>query len=98
MCRSVSGTMRRSHHRIFIRTATPNCACMNPADIAKGYDQLAALWNGEAFPRTNGIPQHERSLAFVQEKRRALDVGCGSSGRIIELLLGWGFVVEGVDI
>ena len=70
---------------------------MKPVDVAAGYDQLADLWNSEKFDRSNGIAQHERALAFCDQQRRALDVGCGSSGRIIELLQHHGFDVEGVD-
>lgn len=70
---------------------------MNPADIAKGYDQLAEHWASDKFPQDNGIAQHERALAFVKIKRRALDIGCGASGRLIELLLAQGFDVAGVE-
>jgi SAM-dependent methyltransferase len=71
---------------------------MTPEEIAKGYDQIAGLWNSEAFPRSNGIKQHERAIAFVKQKRHALDIGCGSSGRFIDLLTSHGFDVEGVDV
>lgn len=71
---------------------------MNPIKIAAGYDQLAERWASDSFPKGNGIAQHERAVAFVNQKRRALDVGCGSSGRFIDLLLSNGFNVEGVDI
>ncbi|MDP1932680.1 MAG: class I SAM-dependent methyltransferase [Gammaproteobacteria bacterium] len=74
---------------------------MNPADIAKGYDQLAERWASDVFPKDNGIAQHERALAFVKNKGRALDIGCGGSGRVLALLLERGFDeanVEGVDI
>lgn len=71
---------------------------MNPIKIAAGYDQLAERWASDSFPKANGIAQHERALSFVKQKRRALDVGCGSSGRFIDLLLSNGFNVEGVDI
>ena len=71
---------------------------MTPDEIAKSYDQIADQWNSDSFPRTNGIEQHERAIAFIQERRCALDIGCGSSGRIIDLLIGRGFDVEGIDI
>lgn len=71
---------------------------MTPEEIAKSYDQIAGLWNSEKFPRSDGIKQHERAIAFVKEKRHALDIGCGSSGRIIDLLTSHGFDVEGLDI
>ena len=71
---------------------------MEPKKIAEGYDQLARHWASDAFPKGNGIVQHERAIAFLKENRRALDVGCGSSGRFIDLLLSRGFNVEGLDI
>ncbi len=70
---------------------------MTPSEIASNYNQLADHWNSDTFPRLNGIEQHERAIAFLEEKRRALDVGCGSSGRIIDLLTSHGFDVEGLD-
>jgi 2-polyprenyl-3-methyl-5-hydroxy-6-metoxy-1,4-benzoquinol methylase len=71
---------------------------MTPRDIANSYDQLAEQWNSDTFPRDNGIPQHQRAIAFLKEKQYALDIGCGSSGRIIDLLLSHGFTVDGLDI
>jgi 2-polyprenyl-3-methyl-5-hydroxy-6-metoxy-1,4-benzoquinol methylase len=71
---------------------------MSPDEIARGYDELADHWNSDAFSRKNGIEQHERALAFLANKRHALDVGCGSSGRFIDLLINHGFDVEGLDL
>ncbi len=71
---------------------------MKPKDLAKSYDRLADHWNSDDFPRSNGIEQHERAVAFVESKGRALDVGCGSSGRLIDLLQGHGFEVQGVEL
>lgn len=71
---------------------------MNPEDVATSYDQLAAHWDSEAFPRTNGIAQHERAIAFTDQRGPALDIGCGSSGRLIDLLLQHGFSPEGLDL
>ncbi|MEO0557151.1 MAG: class I SAM-dependent methyltransferase [Bacteroidota bacterium] len=73
---------------------------MTPLETAQSYDQIADLWVSDDFDRTNGIAQHERALAFLppDHGRRALDIGCGSSTRILELLLSHGFEVEGLDI
>ena len=70
---------------------------MNPVDVSAGYDQLADFWNSDDFDRSNGVGQHQRAIAFCDQRRRALDVGCGSNGRIIELLQQHGFTTEGVD-
>jgi SAM-dependent methyltransferase len=71
---------------------------MTPAEIAQSYDQLADQWNSDGFPRDNGIKQHERAIAFAKNRHYALDVGCGSSGRILDLFQSHGFEVEGLDI
>ena len=71
---------------------------MTPSEIAKSYDHLAERWNSDQFPRDNGIEQHKRAVAFLKERHHALDIGCGSSGRIIDLLISRGFDVEGLDI
>ncbi len=71
---------------------------MKPEEIARTYDALAAHWNGPDFWRENGMRQHRQALQFVGDKGRALDVGCGSSGRIIDWLIDSGFEVEGIDV
>ncbi|NQY32098.1 MAG: class I SAM-dependent methyltransferase [Coraliomargarita sp.] len=71
---------------------------MTPQETAQSYDKIASHWNGDEFNRENGILQHQRALRFSKKKESAIDVGCGSSGRIIELLLSEGFEVEGLDI
>jgi SAM-dependent methyltransferase len=70
---------------------------MDPREVAASYEQLAESY-GVTVGTKYGMAQHERALAFVRNKRRALDIGCGSSGRIIDLLQRSGFEVEGVDI
>ena len=71
---------------------------MKPQQVAESYDQIAEVWNSDSFNRDNGIKQHERAIAFVEDKTKALDIGCGASGRIIDLLISHGFVTEGLDI
>tara|TARA_R100000027_G_scaffold63770_1_gene56724 strand:- start:885 stop:1490 length:606 start_codon:yes stop_codon:yes gene_type:complete len=70
---------------------------MKPSEVARSYDQIAEHWNSDRFNRKNGIPQHQRALQFVQNRGNAIDIGCGSSGRFIDLLLEEGFSVEGLD-
>ncbi len=81
-------------HRLFLFQCVP----MTPKDIAQSYDRLASHWNSEDFNRQNGLEPHKRALRFLEQRGSAIDIGCGSSGRLIELLLGEGFEVEGLDI
>jgi SAM-dependent methyltransferase len=78
---------------------------MDPSEVANSYDVLAERWNSPAFARSNGIAQHERAIAFLERRAAradaagfALDIGCGSSGRFIDLLRSHGFEVEGIDV
>lgn len=71
---------------------------MNPHDTGKAYDQITHLWESERFDRNNGIAQHKRAISFVKSRGKALDVGCGCTGRFIDLLLNEGFSPEGVDV
>ena len=71
---------------------------MMPEQIASSYNEIAQHWDCPEFNRQNGITQHERALQFVSRVGCALDIGCGSSGRIISLLLSRGFEVEDLDI
>ncbi len=71
---------------------------MKPEEIGKAYNQITELWQSDSFNRNNGIEQHQRALTFVKDKGKALDVGCGCTGRFIDLLLSEGFIPEGIDI
>ncbi len=71
---------------------------MNPHDIGKAYNQITHLWESEGFNRNNGIDQHRRAIAFVKNRGKALDVGCGCTGLFIDLLLSEDFSPEGIDI
>jgi SAM-dependent methyltransferase len=71
---------------------------MNQQETARSYDALADHWNSDDFHRDNGIAQHTRAIRFSSKTGTAIDIGCGSSGRIIDLLQDSGFAVEGLDI
>ncbi len=70
---------------------------MHPNEIGRSYDQIAHIWQ-ESHIQSNGIPQFERAIKFTKEGKYALDIGCGSSGRFIDLLAHHAFEVEGIDI
>lgn len=71
---------------------------MNPQETARSYDALADHWSGDKFHRMNGISQHHRAVRFSSRSGAAIDIGCGSSGRIIDLLQSSGFEAEGLDL
>ena len=71
---------------------------MTPEQTAASYDKIAGHWDHPGFNHTYGIKQHERALGFASPSGNALDVGCGSSPRIIDLLLQRGYEVEALDL
>ena len=71
---------------------------MTPKEIGEAYNEITHLWLRADFDQNNGIAQHKRALTFAKNRGRALDVGCGCTGRIIDLLIAEGFTPEGVDI
>jgi SAM-dependent methyltransferase len=85
---------------------------MTPVETGLAYDQITQRWTRPEFNRNNGIAQHKVALSFLDvfpsehDSPRAtsnlpplaLDVGCGCTGRFIDLLHDNEFVVEGIDI
>jgi 2-polyprenyl-3-methyl-5-hydroxy-6-metoxy-1,4-benzoquinol methylase len=70
---------------------------MHPKEVGQNYDLIADLWREDRM-QANGIPQLERAIRFARNRRFALDVGCGCSGRFIGRLATAGFQVEGIDV
>lgn len=71
---------------------------MEPLDTGVRYDRIARWWQTQHQNSSYGIAQLERAIRFTSTKHSALDVGCGSSGRLIETLAKRGFQPEGLDI
>jgi SAM-dependent methyltransferase len=71
---------------------------MKPEETGSHYDRIALLWQGRLRDSTYGVAALERAVQFVELKSSALDVGCGSSGRFIEVLIQRGFMYTGLDI
>jgi len=65
--------------------------------IGKKYDKIAQWWHQHHFLSNYGIPQIERAINFTNIRNSALDIGCGSGGRIIRKLLLEGFNITAID-
>ncbi len=70
---------------------------MHPRETAAHYDGVAS-WYQQNIGATYGVAQLERALQFTETKGPALDVGCGSEGRFLRVLIERGFQPEGLDI
>lgn len=71
---------------------------MKPTDTGKLYDKISAWWDDNEIRLTVGVDFVSKALRFSAAKGNALDVGCGSGGRIITALLDAGFQVTGIDV
>jgi SAM-dependent methyltransferase len=70
---------------------------MDPEATGRQYDQIPHVWQ-EPHIQSTGIAQFERAIQFIKNRGHALDIGCGSSGRFIDLLTKHGFTPEGLDV
>ena len=71
---------------------------MKPEETGSHYDRIALWWQQQHRDSTYGIAALERAIQFVENRSVALDIGCGSSGRFIEVLMKNGFTPAGVDV
>ncbi len=71
---------------------------MEPIEVGKAYNQITDIWQSENFDLSNGIRQHKHALTFTKNRGRALDIGCGCTGRFVDLLQKEGFNVAGLDV
>ena len=71
---------------------------MKPEETGSHYDRIALWWQEQHLDSTYGIGALERAIRFTENRSTALDVGCGSSGRFINVLIKHGFTPSGVDV
>src|SRR5262245_43798095 len=71
---------------------------MKPTDTGILYDKIASWWDEQVVESTTGLQFVRRAIRLSTNKGKALDVGCGSGGRIITALLDAGFRVTGIDV
>jgi hypothetical protein len=71
---------------------------MNPFETGRRYDALATAWDQGMIDSKYGIRFLHRAIKACARLGKALDVGCGSGGRIVNELLDAGFSVVGLDV
>jgi SAM-dependent methyltransferase len=71
---------------------------LKPSETARHYDAIAAWWDAQQDSMTAGLRYLQRAIDLCSQRRKALDVGCGSGGRIVSALTNAGFDVVGVDV
>ena len=70
---------------------------MDAEATGRSYDKLAHTWRDQT-PPSYGMAQFERAIQFTKKRGHALDIGCGSQCRHLDLLIQKGFSVEGIDV
>jgi len=71
---------------------------MKPEETGSHYDRIAQFWQDQHIDSIYGVSALERAIKFVENRSTALDIGCGSSGRFIEVLVKNGFTPTGIDV
>jgi SAM-dependent methyltransferase len=71
---------------------------MKPTETGRLYDNIAPWWDAQQDASTTGMRFVYRAISLAVRRGKALDVGCGSGGRIITALLDAGFQVTGLDV
>ncbi|MEQ8808087.1 MAG: class I SAM-dependent methyltransferase [Imperialibacter sp.] len=71
---------------------------MDPKVLGIKYDKIAQWWHDGHIASNYGMDQIKRAISYCSNKRNALDVGCGSGGRIMKELLASGFSITGLDV
>jgi SAM-dependent methyltransferase len=70
---------------------------VHPRETGRRYDAVAAQVDADLRDSAYGVSFLERAITLCKARRTALDVGCGSGGRMIDRLLNAGFQVTGLD-
>lgn len=71
---------------------------MKPTDTGRLYDRIASWWDEQQGQSTAGVRFVRAAVKLSAGGGRALDVGCGSGGRVIDALTAAGFSVTGIDV
>lgn len=70
---------------------------IDPKLIGAKYDKIAHWWHQEHDHSLYGLEQIRGAILYCNQRRSALDVGCGSGGRVFRLLEEMGFGITGID-
>jgi predicted TPR repeat methyltransferase len=71
---------------------------MEPESTGRAYDTIAPQWEKVLLTSCYGLSYLEKAIANCARRGKALDIGCGTGGRMINALLAAGMNVTGIDI
>lgn len=70
---------------------------MTENNIGEKYNKIAEWWHIQHNDSNYGLEQISRAISYCKNHGSALDVGCGSGGRVTRKLLDEGFNITGID-
>ncbi len=72
---------------------------MNPNVTGEGYNKIAEWWiNAQMKKPEYGMNYIRKAIKHAKEKSKALDLGCGGTGRTIDEFVKHDFSVTGIDV
>ena len=71
---------------------------MDLKQTGANYDQIAVWWTEQMRGSDYGMDYVRRAMDLAKEKCRVLDIGCGSTGRVIDEARRRGFEITSLDL
>lgn len=72
---------------------------MNSKDLGENYNKIAKWWVKAQMENPQyGMKYVRKAIKYTKKKSKALDIGCGGTGRVIDELLKHDFVITGIDV
>ncbi len=71
---------------------------MEDINLADNYNKIAGKWDAQMQNSQYGLSMVDRAIKYCSAQGNALDIGCGSGGRIVERILAAGYALKGIDI
>ena len=71
---------------------------MKPTETGNLYNRISSWWDDRQGQSMAGLHFVRKALTLSANRGNALDVGCGSGGRVVSALLDAGFRATGIDV
>ena len=69
---------------------------MNSQELGKNYNKIAERWTAQMKDSDYGMNYVRKAISLAKKNSKVLDIGCGSTGRIIDEALRNNFEIIGL--